>query len=212
AALDALLGAWGPPWASVNWEVWNAIGGPIGGTTTLGQQQNELMLSPGEVLDTLERVLALRGQPRLAVATGDLGRRMQQWSDVMHAGPAAGAHARPDSGVAYRAPENPMEARIAEIWQELLGVDRVGMDDDFFLLGGNSLAGLQILSKMRAEFDVELPLKAFFEARTVAGMAAEIVREKEKAEFEKQRLEEILAEIEALSLDEVKAHLAEEEA
>ncbi|HWN41216.1 MAG TPA: SDR family oxidoreductase [Thermoanaerobaculia bacterium] len=210
AAMDALLGAWGPPWVSVNWEVWQAIGGRIGGTTTLGQQQNELMLTPEELVDTLERVLSLRGQPRLAVATGDLGRRLQQWTDVMHAGPAAGAHARPESGVPYRAPENPAEAKIAEIWQELLGVDRVGVDDDFFLLGGNSLAGLQILSKMRAEFDVELPLKAFFEARTVAAMAEEIGREQEKAAFEKKRLEEILAEIEALSLDEVKAHLATE--
>jgi acyl transferase domain-containing protein/NAD(P)-dependent dehydrogenase (short-subunit alcohol dehydrogenase family)/acyl carrier protein len=207
AALDALLGAWGAPWVSVNWEVWHAIGG----MGVLGQQQNELMLTPGDLVDTLERVFSLRGQPRLAVATGDLGRRLQQWTDVMHAGPAAGAHARPESGVPYRAPDNPMEAKIAEIWQELLGVDRVGVDDDFFLLGGNSLAGLQILSKMRAEWDVELPLKAFFEARTVAAMAEEIGREREKAEHEKQRLEEILAEIEALSLDEVKAHLAEEE-
>ncbi|HVG10762.1 MAG TPA: SDR family oxidoreductase [Thermoanaerobaculia bacterium] len=208
AALDALLGAWGAPWVSVNWEVWHAIGG----IATLGQQQNELMLTPEELVDTLERVLALRGQPRLAVATGDLGRRLQQWTDVMHAGPAAGAHARPESNVPYRAPGNPIEVKIAEIWQELLGVDRVGVDDDYFLLGGNSLAGLQILSKMRAEFDVELPLKAFFEARTVSAMAEEIGREREKAAFEKQRLEEILAEIEALSLDEVKEHLAKEEA
>jgi phthiocerol/phenolphthiocerol synthesis type-I polyketide synthase E len=206
AALDALLGAWGAPWVSVDWEVWHAIG-EMG---MLGQQQNELMLTPEELVDTLERVLALRGQPRLAVATGDLGLRLQQWTDVMHAGPAAGAHARPESGVPYRAPGNPMEAKIAEIWRELLGVDRVGVDDDFFLLGGNSLAGLQILSKMRAEFDVELPLKAFFEARTVSAMAEEIGREREKAAFEKKRLEEILAEIEALSLDEVKAHLATE--
>ena len=209
AALDALLGAWGHPWASVDWEVWETVGSGDAGAL-LGQQQNALMLTPEEVAESLDRVLALRGQPRLAVATGDLVRRLRQWTDVMHAGPAAGAHARPESGVPYRAPGSPMEARIAELWQELLGVDRVGADDDFFLLGGNSLAGLQILSKMRAEFDVELPLKAFFEARTPAAMAAEIGREQEKAALEKRRLEEILAEIEALSLDDVKAQLAEE--
>ena len=203
AALDALLGAWGPPWTSVNWEVWQTIAGPA----LLGQQQNELMLTPPELVDSLERVLSLRGAPRLAVATGDLGARLAQWTDVLHAGPLK-AHARPESGVAYRAPEDPVEARIAEIWQESLGVDRIGVDDDFFLLGGNSLAGLQILSKMRAELDVELPLKTFFEARTVAVMAAEIAREREKSAYEKQRLEEILAEIEALSLDEVQEQLA----
>jgi phthiocerol/phenolphthiocerol synthesis type-I polyketide synthase E len=208
AGLDALLGAWGPPWTSINWEVWQAVGGDE--APFLGQQQNELMLTPEEVIETLDRVLSVRGQPRLSVATGDLGARLKQWTDVLHAGSLA-AHARPESGVPYRAPGDPVEARIAEIWQELLGVDRIGADDDFFVLGGNSLAGLQILSRMRADFDVELPLKAFFEARTVAGMAGEIRREQEKADIEKRRLEEILAEIEGLSLDEVQAQLAVEE-
>jgi hypothetical protein len=64
---------------------------------------------------------------------------------------------------------------------------------------------------MRADFDVELPLKAFFEARTVAGMAGEVRREREKADYEKRRLEEILAEIEGLSLDDVQEQLALEE-
>ncbi|HYG65161.1 MAG TPA: SDR family oxidoreductase, partial [Thermoanaerobaculia bacterium] len=208
AGLDALAGAWGAPWASVNWEVWQAIGG--GEAAFLGQQQNELMLTPEEVVETLERVLALRGQPRLAVASGDLEARLAQWTDVLHAGGLT-AHARPESGIPYRAPTDPLEARIAEIWQELLGIDRVGVDDDFFLLGGNSLAGLQILSRMRADFDVELPLKAFFEARTVVGMAGEVRREREKADYEKRRMEEILAEIEGLSLDDVQAQLAVEE-
>jgi len=208
AGLDALLGAWAAPWVSVNWEVWQAIDG--GEAAFLGQQQNELMLTPAEVVDTLERVLALRGQPRLAVASGDLELRLKQWTDVLHAG-ALTAHARPESGIPYRAPGDPVEARIAEIWQELLGIDRVGADDDFFLLGGNSLAGLQILSRMRADFDVELPLKAFFEARTVAGMAEEVRRERDKIDYEKHRLEEILAEIEGLSLDDVQAQLALEE-
>ncbi|HYN20848.1 MAG TPA: beta-ketoacyl synthase N-terminal-like domain-containing protein [Thermoanaerobaculia bacterium] len=208
AALDALLGAWGAPWVSVNWEVWQSIGaGELGGL--IGQQQNALMMTPEEVVDSLDRVLSLRGQPRLAVATGDLQARLAQWTDVLHSG-SLPVHARPESGVPYRAPADPAEASIAAIWQELLGIDRIGADDDFFLLGGNSLAGLQILSRMRAEFDVELPLKAFFEARTVAGMAEEVRREREKAELEKRRLEEILAEIEALSLDEVQAQLAEE--
>lgn len=209
AALDALLGAWGPPWASIDWEVWQAVGGAE--APFLGQQQNELMLTPEEVVDTLGRVLSLRGQPRLAVATGDLGVRLKQWTDVLQAGGSVTSHARPESGVPFRAPGDPVEARIAEIWQESLGVDRIGADDDFFLLGGSSLAGLQILSRMRADFDVELPLKTFFEARTVAGMAGEIRREREKADFEKRRLEEILAEIEGLSLDEVQEQLALEE-
>jgi acyl carrier protein len=208
AGLDALVGAWGAPWISVNWEVWQTIGG--GEAPFLGQEQNALMLTPGEVVETLERVLAVRGQSRLAVATGDLAVRLKQWTDVLHAGVRA-SHARPESGIPFRAPGDPVEARVAAIWQEQLGVDRIGADDDFFLLGGSSLTGLQILSRMRADFAVELPLKTFFEARTVAAMAAEIRREQERAEIERRRLEEILAEIEGLSLDEVQTQLAAEE-
>jgi acyl carrier protein len=61
------------------------------------------------------------------------------------------------------------------IWSELLGVDQVGVRDDFFTeLGGHSLLATQVISRVRYAFQVDLPLRAFFETPTVAGLAAAI--------------------------------------
>ncbi len=71
---------------------------------------------------------------------------------------------------AYTAPRTPEEEALAEIWREVLRLDRVGLDDDFFELGGHSLLATQVLSRVRRELGVELPLRAFFEASTVRAL------------------------------------------
>jgi amino acid adenylation domain-containing protein len=69
----------------------------------------------------------------------------------------------------------PFEERLARIWQDVLRLDAVGMDDDFFELGGHSLLAMQILARVQDAFRVEVPLRLFFEARTVASQAAVIL-------------------------------------
>jgi amino acid adenylation domain-containing protein len=82
--------------------------------------------------------------------------------------------ARPETGPSLVAPRNPTEAKLAEIWRELLGVERIGLDDDFFELGGHSLLATQAVSRVREAFGVELPLRTFFEGPTVAAVAEEV--------------------------------------
>jgi tyrocidine synthetase-3 len=89
----------------------------------------------------------------------------------------------------YVAPRNPTEARLAEIWAEVLAVERVGIDDDFFELGGHSLSATRAVYRVREAFEVELPLRRLFECRTVARLAAAVE-------------EAVLAEIEAMSEEE----------
>jgi len=76
----------------------------------------------------------------------------------------------------YRAPETPIEHQVAAIVSELLQLPRVSRDDNFFLLGGHSLLGTQLVLRMGDRFGVELTLRHLFQAQTVAKLAAEIER------------------------------------
>jgi amino acid adenylation domain-containing protein len=80
------------------------------------------------------------------------------------------------SGGAYVAPRSPVEQVLAGIWEEVLERQRVGVEDDFFALGGHSLVAAQVTSRVLKAFSVELPLRVLFERPTVAALAAEVER------------------------------------
>ncbi|WP_420126163.1 amino acid adenylation domain-containing protein [Longimicrobium sp.] len=88
-----------------------------------------------------------------------------------------GALPAPDTGSArgtYVAPRTPAEEQMAGIWAEVLGVERVGAEDHFFDLGGHSLLATQLVSRVREAFGAELPLRAVFEAPTLAELAGRV--------------------------------------
>jgi amino acid adenylation domain-containing protein len=72
---------------------------------------------------------------------------------------------------AFLGPSTPTEERIAGILAALLGVERVSVHDNFFLLGGNSLLGTQVIARLRSAFEVEVPLLDLFDHPTVVGLA-----------------------------------------
>ena len=81
---------------------------------------------------------------------------------------------RPELDEAFVACRTPTEELLAEIWSHVLGVERVGIYDNFFQLGGHSLLATQVVSRIREAFQVEIPLRSMFEAPTVAGLAENI--------------------------------------
>jgi acyl carrier protein len=81
---------------------------------------------------------------------------------------------RPELQAAYAEPRTPMERKLASIWSEVLGVDKVGIHDDFFDLGGHSLLVLQVYSRIKEELGTDVSLRRFFELPTIAGLAEAI--------------------------------------
>jgi acyl carrier protein len=78
------------------------------------------------------------------------------------------------AGESFVPPRTPTERVIAEIWREVLGGVRVGAHDDFFALGGHSLMATRVVSRIRKHLELELPLRALFQKRTVSALAAHV--------------------------------------
>ncbi|MEH2405211.1 beta-ketoacyl synthase N-terminal-like domain-containing protein [Nostoc sp.] len=83
-------------------------------------------------------------------------------------------HSRPDLPNYYVAPSDDIEQKIADIWQELLGIKQVGIHDNFFQLGGDSLIAVQVLSRLRNIFSIKLTVASLFESPTIAEIASKL--------------------------------------
>ncbi|HEV2087126.1 MAG TPA: phosphopantetheine-binding protein, partial [Cryptosporangiaceae bacterium] len=99
-------------------------------------------------------------------------------------------------GDTYVAPRTPVECRLTGIFEELLGLDRIGVHDSFFELNGFSLLATQMTSRVREVFNVELPLREVFGSPTVQGVA-QLILWKQSEQSDTAQLEAMLAEIEA---------------
>lgn len=110
--------------------------------------------------------------------------------------------------MAPREPESAVERALAGLWREILQVDPIGVDEDFFALGGHSLLGARLLARVRAYFGIDIPTRSLFDAPTVALMAAALQRlEAEPGQAE--AVADARLRIEAMTPDEVATMLAE---
>jgi len=93
---------------------------------------------------------------------------------------ASAGQLRTRSGADYVAPRTPLEEILADVWKGVLHVDRVGINDNFFDLGGHSLLAMRVVSRLRAEFSLELAVRAMFECPTIELLALTLLRELSK--------------------------------
>lgn len=115
---------------------------------------------------------------------------------------------RPELDTPFTAPGTPAEKMLADIWAEILELDRIGIHDNFFELGGNSVQAARIVSRIRDAFQTELPLREFFEKPAVSDIAAFILREQARS-IPEDELARMIAEVEMLSEEDVKYLLAD---
>jgi len=102
--------------------------------------------------------------------------------------------------VTQLAPRTPLEAQIAAIWREVLPMETINIEADFFASGGDSLIATQVITRLRQTFQIDLPLRTLFEQPTIAALAATIEAQ-ELALAETATMAEILAEIERQHTD-----------
>jgi thioesterase domain-containing protein/acyl carrier protein len=135
---------------------------------------------PREGLEAFDRIMAQPNLGQAFVSSVDLIAWQTQLDAVAleHLAGAAetkpAGFLRPELASAFEAPTEPVELALAEVWSELLGVSELGVHDDFFELGGNSLVAVRLFAAIKKRFRVSLPLSALFEAPTIRQLAAVI--------------------------------------
>jgi amino acid adenylation domain-containing protein len=184
AFLDAFAHQWArsssTPVVAVNWGAWREVGMAAEAALpdAIGRERAALMsraIAPEQGAAAFRRILEFGALPQIVVSPEGLepvaaGRDAAP--EQVAAPAASSGHARPSVSAAYIEPQTELERSICAVWQELLGIDRVGTQDDFFELGGHSLMATQIVSRVREQCGLKISLKEFFEAATVAALAA----------------------------------------
>jgi aryl carrier-like protein len=166
----------GVRWMSINWDRWR-LAGKQGEQVGMGAQAAELFIAPEEGIEAWKRLLSHPEIPQVVVSTGDLHARIDQWirRDTGNQAVARESevtyYSRPAGTASFVAPRNGAEQAVARFWQELLGIDQIGIHDNFFEMGGNSLIATQLVARLRRAFGVDLALRGLLEAPTVGGMA-----------------------------------------
>jgi amino acid adenylation domain-containing protein len=167
---------------SINWDSWQEVGRAVEAAKQLVSQNQALAdagyedflkeaILPAEGVEAFMRILA-QSLPQVVVSTIDLPTRFAG-SETLHASMAdlgkekekethGPHHPRPAISSSYIAPFTPAQQGLALIWQNILGIDRVGIDDDFFELGGDSLKATVVVSKIKKEMNTDISLKEIF--------------------------------------------------
>jgi acyl carrier protein len=170
-------------WSEWQWNAWEdgLLGYPQEAQQYFRQRRQRFGIRFEEGFEALRRTLA-NPLSHIVVASEDFQRMLigSQNSSIttilndihaLRAAHAATSSPRPVLGTEYEPPASELEREIAARWGEVLGIEQIGRLDNFFELGGHSLIGMQLLTRLRRAFGVDLRLTTLFEAPTVADLA-----------------------------------------
>jgi len=184
-ALAARLRRDGIPAVAIDWDTWSGVGMATGDEVSsdlrgVWREATAHGMTTAEGVGAFHRALACRVS-QLLVSTRDLDRVMGHRHQVAGMGSVDdlqqqrfAERQRQGARREIRPPRSATEKTIAAMWQELLGLDQVDIQDSFFDLGGHSLLAVQFLNQLHRLYPVEIPLKRLFELPTVAELAARV--------------------------------------
>jgi acyl transferase domain-containing protein len=169
-----------------------------------------------EALEAFTRVMA-SNHSQVVVSTRDFAAIFAQQDVSKSAGlmeqlgklrstEGASERLHPDAG--DEAPRNATEQQMTEIWRRLSGIERLGINENFFDLGGNSLLAIQLISQIRETFGFDIPINSLFDSPTIAGLSNLVIENQLQEQF--GDLDKLLDTIEGLSKQEVSERLREE--
>lgn len=222
-AANAFLDAWaqsrrGAPGLtlSIQWDTWSESGMAAqaelpGAMAEMRQQALQAGIRDTEGIELFRRALGCP-VPQLLVSTRDLARRLQPAAPPVPATvPSADAaddgapadDSRRGLSADYVAPRTETERIVAAAWQDLFGIPRMGIHDNFFEADGHSLLAIQIVARLATDTGIKLPVNAIFESPTIAQVAERIEADRAKPADDERELAEALAKVEQLSDEEV---------
>jgi acyl transferase domain-containing protein/thioesterase domain-containing protein len=130
-------------------------------------------IKPAEGREALDRVLAGPRVPVTVVSSMPLDGLIEQLEQLAESSGDSGTKfARPELDSDYIAPRDDVERTLVGFWEDLLGVDRIGVEDNFFDLGGHSLIAVRLFAKVKKTWSVDFPISVLFEAPTVERCAS----------------------------------------
>ena len=140
---------------------------------------------PDEGVEVFKRLLAFKQFPQIVISTTDLNqdileerpsyKKQEKQEKEEEKNEGASTYERPQLSTPFEPSANEIENVISGIWKGILGIDKIGVNDSFMELGGNSLLAIQTISNIADEFDLELQPNIFFENPTVRGLSDRIV-------------------------------------
>ncbi|MEH2349570.1 MAG: beta-ketoacyl synthase N-terminal-like domain-containing protein [Nostoc sp.] len=176
---------------SISWDTWQEVGFAVETVLpdNIKQERAEIIkkgILPQEGIDAFNRILGIK-LPHVVVSTQDLPALIRQNNSPQYlqeklrlldstlstVNLSKAEHPRPNLGNDYIAPENEIEQMLVDIWQEILGIDKIGIHDNFFELGGNSINTIQIAAKAN-QAGLKLTSQQFFHYQTIAELATDL--------------------------------------
>jgi phthiocerol/phenolphthiocerol synthesis type-I polyketide synthase E len=148
------------------------------------ENQKEGLLTSSNIIEVFERILSIENIPQIIISTSSLDKRLSKWVGQLETNPAENFENSIEiaseefdrSGLTnkYTKPDTPVEKKLSELFEEFFGYKDIGIEDDFFELGGNSLMAITLSNRIYKLFNVELAIEDFFVKPNIKELAKEI--------------------------------------